>query len=173
MAMVATVNEERVIMNIESIYGALREATKRVASARQFHYSIMNAEPKSRFSFFKNLFRKKEEVSDDDNKLAQLLDALTILKAEFEVNMPLIIEGKIYFVFQGQPKGRNCIRQVGESRSENDLFVYVTDLQARLSEILVRPEISNAISSPLFTCYCPSLTRANLRFSDACQKYLQ
>lgn len=173
MAMVATVNEERVVMNIESIYCALQTATKRVASARQFHYSPMNAEPKSRFSFFKNLFRKKEEASYDDSKLAQLLDALTILKAEFEVSMPIIIKGELYFMFQGQPKGGNCIRQIGEVRSEHDLFVYVTDLEARLSDKLVLPEISNAINSPLFARYCPSLTRTHLRFSDFCQKYLQ
>lgn len=168
MAMVATEKEVVMVMRVESLYCALQASTERVASALQFH-SFMET-PESKFPILN--FFKRMKLFYKEEKLYKLLSALTTLKSVFEVNMPFIVDGKLYFNFKDPSKKGSYIRQIGEAKSNYDLIAYFSDLTKRLSDTLALPEVSKAIASSDFAHYCPSLTRANLSFSDSCRKYL-
>lgn len=162
-----TQNEELMVMRIEGINNKLQDSIERVNSALQFH-SVMPS--KSRFPFV-DFFRRMKLFSKEE-KLYKLLSALTTIKAVFEVNKLIIVEGKLYFMFQDPSKGKNFSRKIGETQSTDDLMMYCIDLKKRLSDTLAQPEISQAIKSPLFVHYCPALARTNLSLSDSYQKYL-
>lgn len=165
--MMVAQKEALLVKRIEGINGTLQDSIERVASALQFH-SFMA--PKSRFPLVD--FFRRMKLFFKEEKLYKLLSALTTIKAVFEVNMPIIVEGKLYFMFQDPSKGKSFNRKIGEAQSTDDLTMYFVDLKARLSGTLAQPEISQAIKSPLFAHYCPALARTNLSLSDSYQKYL-
>ncbi|MCI9247354.1 MAG: hypothetical protein HFJ30_09720 [Clostridia bacterium] len=169
MAMVKT--EELTVMGIERLYCTLQKATTDLASALNYRSFMSPAPRKSLFHNFFKLFRKEVENSEE-KEMFQLLASLTILKSVFEENRPILIDGKIYFQFKGQPKGGSPCLQIGEIQSEYDLLLYLNGLHERISETLALPEISKAIDSPLFARYCPSLAQRSITLSDFYQRFL-
>lgn len=163
-----TEKEAVMVMRVESLCDDLQDSIERVNSALQFH-SFMET-PESKFPIL-NFFKRMKAFYKEE-KLYKLLSALISLKAVFEVNMPSIDDGKLYFKFKSANKGGNCTRQIGEAQSDCDLIYYFSDLTKRLSDTLARPEIAKAITSSDFAHYCPSLKRTNLSFSYSCRKYL-
>lgn len=162
--------EKEVVMvtRVESLSDALQESIDRVSSALQFHSSMET--PESKFPILN--FFKRMKLFYKEEKLYKLQNALNLLKSVFEVSMPLIVDGKLYFKFKDPSKKGNYIRKIGEAKSNYDLIAYFSDLTKRLSDTLALPEVSKAIASSDFAHYCPSLTRVNLSFSDSCRKYL-
>lgn len=165
-----TQKEERAIQGIESIYCSLQKSVKTVMATLQYNDLIIAQNQKK--SFWQRLFPKKSEIEVANQDLHELLDALIILKSIFEENMPIIIDGKLYFRFQSLQQGRSLFYQIGAAQTEFDLISYFKDLTEKMTNAMALPKVNRAMNSPLLSTYCPSIARAKTGLWSCTQGYL-
>ncbi len=163
-----TQKEERAIRGLESIYCSLQDSTEKVLDTLQYN-NLVAAQKKS---FWHQLFPKKSKDEAANQELYKMLEALTVLKSIFEANMPIIIDGKLYFRFQNLNQGRSLFYQIGAAQTEFDLPAFFEDLAEKMTKAMELPEVKQAMSSPLLPDYCPAIARAKAGLRSCARRYL-
>lgn len=163
-----TQKEERAIQGIEGIYCSLQASTEKVIAALQYN-NLVAAQKKS---FWQQHFPKKSKDEASNQELYKMLEALTVLKSIFEANMPIIIDGQLYFRFQNLKQGRSLFYQTGAAQTEFDLLAFFEDLAEKMTKAMELPEVKRAMNSPLLPTYCPSIARAKVGLRSYAQGYL-
>jgi len=171
-----TKKEQDAVMGIQGIYYSLRTSAEKVACALRYDHRL-SPSTQSTFGFFKWFSKSKstKELKAATDEKRALLEALIILQAEFEVCMPRIFDGKLYFDFKdlGDRQCNSCRRNLGEAQTSLDLIECLKELEERITVILATPEIHEVVSNSNNHPYCLALAKENLGVSNFYRLYLK
>lgn len=169
-----TKKEQDAVMGIQGIYYSLRTSAKKVARALRYDHRLAPS-TQSTFGFSKWFSKSTKELKAATDEKRALLETLTILQAEFEVCMPRIFDGKLYFDFEdlGDRQCNSCRRNLGEAQTALDLIECLKELEERITVILATPEIQEVVSNSNNHPYCLALAKENLGVSNFYRLYLK
>lgn len=168
-----TKREHDAVMGIQGIYYSLRTSAEKVAHALRYDHRLVPA-TRSNFGFVKRLFKSNKELKAALDEKRALLEALTILEAEFEVCMPRIFNNQLYFDFKdfGDRQCSSCRHNLGEAQTEFDLLKCFDELEERIANTLATPEIQEVVANTNNYPYCLVLSKENLGISSIHRAYL-
>lgn len=173
--------EETAVSGLEGIYHSLRTSAEKVARILFYDFPIATATPsnstKGARGFFKGFFKKKpkDKVTVTKEDLMVLLEVLNLLQHEFETNMPLIVNGNLYFKFRcfdGREHDSHTYK-IGEAKDRDDLIACFQAMEERIVRILATPEVAQVVKNTCLHPYCSLLAKEILGISSLHGTYLK